>query len=373
MEQIDEQINDIVNYTFFGNSLEDWTIAFAIAVGAMIGFYIARSIILARLSGLMKGKKLSHIKLAFQVLKEKTSVIALLVFSIYFGELFLDLPEKIDNFFKDAVLLAFLIQIGIWACSYVGGWIEQYRERRIAENPATVTGLNIIRFIAYVVIWSGLLLWYIDNLGFDITALAAGLGIGGIAVALALQNILGDLFASLTIVFDKPFANGDFLIVDTHMGAVESIGLKTTRIRSLSGEQIVFSNTDLLSSRVRNYGRMYERRVPFIIGVTYDTPREKLEKIPGIIKDAIEAQEKTRFDRSHFQKFGDFSLDFESVYYVLGPDYNVYMDIQQAINLKIHEEFEKLGIEFAFPTQTLYTPNINIDKQAEEKKTKAKK
>ena len=204
----------------------------------------------------------------------------------------------------------------------------------------------------------------LDNLGYNVTALIAGLGVGGVAVALAVQNILGDLFASLSILFDKPFVVGDFLIVDEHMGSVEHVGLKTTRVRSLSGEQLIFSNSDLLKSRLRNYGRMYERRVAFQTGVTYETPREKLKLIPGIMRAAIEAQQKTRFDRSHFAAYGDFSLNFETVYYVLGPDYNLYMDIQQAINLQIHEQFEAAGIEFAYPTQVLHLRGDSLSSPA---------
>jgi small-conductance mechanosensitive channel len=214
--------------------------------------------------------------------------------------------------------------------------------------------MNALGFVGRLVLWSIILLLILDNLGVNVTALVAGLGVGGIAVALAVQNILGDLFASLSIALDKPFAVGDFLIIDEHLGSVEHIGLKTTRLRSLSGEQLVFSNTDLLGSRIRNYGRMYERRVMFKIGVTYQTPREKLELIPGIIRQAVEAQQQVRFDRSHFQSYGDFALVFETVYYVLGPDYNLYMDIQQAINLSIHEGFEEHAIEFAYPTQTVH-------------------
>jgi small-conductance mechanosensitive channel len=201
-------------------------------------------------------------------------------------------------------------------------------------------------FVGRLVLWTAVLLLVLENLGVDVTALIAGLGVGGIAVALAVQNILGDLFASLSIVLDKPFAVGDFLIIDDFLGSVEHVGLKTTRLRSLSGEQLIFSNADLLGSRIRNYGRMFERRVVFTLGVTYQTPREKLVQIPIIIRKAIEEQEKVRFDRSHFQAYGDFSLNFETVYYVLAPDYN-------AINLRIHERFEQEGIEFAYPTQTL--------------------
>jgi small-conductance mechanosensitive channel len=212
-------------------------------------------------------------------------------------------------------------------------------------------------FIVKLTLWSLILLVALDNLGFNIRTLIAGLGVGGVAVALAVQNVLGDLFASLSIVLDKPFVIGDFLIVDDHLGTVERVGLKTTRLRSLGGEQLIFSNSDLLKSRLHNYGRMFERRVVFSVGVTYQTPRAKLELIPTIIREAIQAQDKTRLDRSHFKAFGDFSINFESVYYVLGPDYNLYMDIQQAINLQIHKRFEEEGIEFAFPTQTLFVVN----------------
>jgi len=175
----------------------------------------------------------------------------------------------------------------------------------------------------------------------------------GIAVALAVQNILGDLFASLTIVLDKPFIVGDFIIVGDSMGTVERVGLKTTRIRSLSGEQLIMPNSDLLQSRIRNYKRMQERRVPFSIRVVYETTGDKLKRIPGILKEVIESQEMTRFDRAHFKDYGNFSLNFEIVYWVLSPEKSRSMDIQQAINLSILERFQKEGIEFAYPTQTI--------------------
>jgi MscS family membrane protein len=182
----------------------------------------------------------------------------------------------------------------------------------------------------------------------------AGLGIGGIAVALALQNVLSDLFASLSIVLDKPFVVGDFVGVGEFLGTVEYVGLKTTRLRSLSGEQIVFSNSDLLGSRLRNYKRLRERRAVFQIGVTYDTPEPKLRAIPKLLRSIVEAQQNTRFDRAHFRTYGPYSLDFEVVYFVLVSDYNDYMDIQQAINFEVFTRFQTEGIEFAFPTQTLF-------------------
>jgi small-conductance mechanosensitive channel len=235
--------------------------------------------------------------------------------------------------------------------------VDRYHQRKVVEDPSEVTTLSLLKFFGRIIIWSLVVLLILDNVGVNITTLIAGLGVGGIAVALALQTVLGDLFASLSIVLDKPFEVGDFLIVEDLLGTVEYVGLKTTRLRSLSGEQLVFSNSDLLSSRIRNYGRMYQRRVVFNLGVTYQTPRDKLIKIPEIVRAAIEQQSKTRFDRSHFKEYGDFALVFESVYFVQGPDYNEYMDIQQAVNLQVHEQFEKQGIEFAYPTQTLFVQN----------------
>jgi small-conductance mechanosensitive channel len=197
----------------------------------------------------------------------------------------------------------------------------------------------------------------LDTYGVNVTTLIAGLGISGIAVALAVQNVLGDLFASFSIVFDKPFVIGDFIIVGDYLGTVEYVGLKTTRIRSLSGEQLVFSNGDLLKSRIRNFKRMFERRVVFTIGVLYQTTYEHLIEIPKMIQSIIENQSQVRFDRAHFKEYGAYSLNFEIVYWIQNPDYNVYMDIQQTINLSIFKQFKEKGIEFAYPTQTLFVQN----------------
>jgi small-conductance mechanosensitive channel len=208
--------------------------------------------------------------------------------------------------------------------------------------------------IIKVVIWSIGIIFLLDNLGFKINTVIAGLGIGGIAVALAAQALLGDLFSYFSILFDRPFEIGDFIIVGDYLGTIEHIGIKTTRIRSLSGEQLVFSNTDLTNSRVRNYKRMQKRRVVFQLGVTYQTTLQQVKEIPQIITDVIKNVNDTVFDRAHFSSYGDFSLNFETVYNVLSSDYNKYMDIQQEINFAIKEEFEKRGIEFAYPTQTLF-------------------
>lgn len=245
-------------------------------------------------------------------------------------------------------------QAGVWATTAVGAWLDRRRKIAIEADKAAAGSIGIIRFIARVAIWAMVVLLTLDNLGFDITALIAGLGIGGIAVALAVQNVLGDLFASLSIALDQPFVIGDFLVVGEHMGSVEYIGIKSTRLRSLSGEQIVMSNADLLGGRLRNFGRMQERRIAFTVGVTYETPRVLLQQLSAVLRSAIERQPGVRFDRAHFASFGPFSLDFECVYYVLSADYARYMDVQQAINFAVHEEFANLGVQFAYPTQTIW-------------------
>jgi small-conductance mechanosensitive channel len=203
-------------------------------------------------------------------------------------------------------------------------------------------------------LWTILLLAMLSNLGVNITAFVASLGVGGIAVALAVQNILGDLFASLSIAVDKPFEVGDFIVSEGIVGTVENVGLKTTRVRALSGEQIVTSNAEILKRTVQNFKRMLERRIVFKFGVTYGTTPEQAAAIGGIVKNIIQANQKLRFDRAHLLAFGESSIDYEVVYIVLDPDYNLYMDFQQQIYLQLMRELKTLGVAFAFPTRTVH-------------------
>jgi small-conductance mechanosensitive channel len=341
-----------LNLELTGEPIERWLLAVAVAVITFLAVKLVTGLAGRRL-GRIAARTSTPIDDGVVELIKKTKWWLLLVVALFSGSLLVEIPDRGRALLHSVLVIALLIQTGIWASTALGFTLEHYRQRQIRKDPGSVTALNAIGLLASTLLWLGILLLALDNLGFNVTALIAGLGVGGVAVALAVQNILGDLFASLSILIDKPFVVGDFLIVDSYMGSIEHVGLKTTRVRSLSGEQLVFSNSDLLKSRLRNYGRMFERRVAFKIGVTYDTPREKLKQIPSIMRAAIEGQAHTRFDRSHFAGYGDFSLNFETVYYVIGPDYNLYMDIQQAINLYIHEQFEQAGIDFAFPTQTL--------------------
>jgi small-conductance mechanosensitive channel len=285
-------------------------------------------------------------------LLKRVSIVFIMAGSAVAVGAWLPLGDVAHRVVRGAFVIACVVQAGIWGNGVIMYFLGR-QQTAVAAGGGTATTLAALGFVARLVLWSALVLLGLQNLGVNVTALVAGLGIGGVAVALAVQNILGDLLSSVAIVLDRPFELGDFVIIDDMLGTVEHIGVKTTRIRSLSGEQIVVGNAQLLQSRIRNYKRMAERRVVFSVGVTYETPYRLVAGIPGLIREVIEAQDGIRFDRAHFQKYGDFALVFEAVYYVLSPDYNRYMDIQQAINLDLFQRFQEEGIEFAYPTQTL--------------------
>ncbi len=345
---------ELLEITLLGNPVRSWLIAAGVAV---VTFMLLRVVVITgvrRLSRLAERTETRWDDVITGALKS-TKTLLFFIVAGFFAANTLTLSPRVLAVLRGLTVIALLIQAALWLNSGIREWLAIQKELRAEEDAAAIMTMNVIGIMARLALWSIVLLLALENVGIDVTALVAGLGIGGIAVALAAQNILGDLFASLSIVLDKPYVLGDFLIVDDLLGSVEQIGLKTTRVRSLSGEQLVFSNSDLLNSRIRNYGRLYERRVVFKIGVVYQTPRDALKRIPTVLREAVEEHEgRVRFDRSHFQSYGDSAIVFETVYYVLGPDYREYMDIQQAINLRIHERFEAEGIEFAYPTQTLF-------------------
>jgi small-conductance mechanosensitive channel len=342
-----------LDITYYNNTLRSWLAAVLIAVVSVFILRVLMNTVVHRLDAFARKTKTNLDDFAVDMFK-KTKIFFLFLLSLYAASFVLTLPEAAARIITSITIIAIIIQSAIWGSAFISPWSAEYMKKKIAQDDSSAATISVISFIAKVVLWGIAVLLILDNLGIDITALVAGLGVGGIAVALAVQNILGDLLASLSIVLDKPFVIGDFIIVGDYMGCVEHVGLKTSRIRSLSGEQIIFSNTDLLQSRIRNYKRMFERRVVSSLGVTYETLMEKVEAIPQIIKKAVEAQELARFDRAHFKEYGDFALIFEMVYYVKSPDYNIYMDIQQAINLVVFKRFKEEGIVFAYPTQTLY-------------------
>ncbi len=277
---------------------------------------------------------------------------------LYFAAIFVYIKTfSFENKYDLIINIFAGILLSFFVLRFISSIIRYFLEKQWLKKEEDSSKINKVKALfpaMNIIIWGIGLLFILDNLGVKISTIVAGLGIGGIAVALAAQALLKDLFSYFSMMFDRPFELGDFIIIGDYMGSVEHIGIKTTRIRSLSGEQLIFSNTDLTNSRVKNYKRMSERRVVFKIGVTYNTPLEKIKRIPTIIKEIIENIEDTRFDRVHFFSYGDFSLIYEIVYYVLSNDYNKYMDINQEINFKIYEKFKQEEIEFAFPTQMLY-------------------
>jgi small-conductance mechanosensitive channel len=354
---------NFLSTSFYGNTVRTWLLGLAV-LGAVIAILrLLTGIIFRRLSAYAKRTKTRVDDLVAELLGQTKWFFSIIV-AFYAATFVLDLTARTEQVISNIAIIALLAQVAFWGGGLVNFWLIRYRNRKLESDPASVTSFNVLSFLIKLAIWAVILLLILDNLGIDITALVAGLGIGGIAVALALQNILGDLFASLSIIMDKPFVIGDFIVVGDMMGNVERIGLKTTRVRSLSGEQLVFSNNDLLQSRIRNYKRMFERRIIFSFGLVYQTPHDKLAAVPGLVKEIIDAQELARFDRAHFKGYGDFSLNFEAVYYVKKPDYALYMDTQQAINLEIYRRFQEEGIEFAYPTQTLYVSQTDDKKKS---------
>ncbi|HSD96422.1 MAG TPA: mechanosensitive ion channel family protein [Sulfuricaulis sp.] len=344
----------------YGNPLTDWLLAGGIVVVSALVLLIARRLIVQRLAKYARAT-VTPLDDMLVTATAGTRGLFLVVVAFYAGAQFLDLPPKADRLVTSITIIALLVQAALWMNRGIAAWLAGYLQEKKQTDAAGATTVSVLGFIARVAVWAVVVLMILDNLGFNITTLVASLGIGGIAVALAVQNILGDIFASLSIALDKPFVIGDFIIVDDVIGTVDYIGLKTTRLRSLSGEQIVFSNADLLKSRIRNYKRMFERRVIFTIGVVYQTTHAKLERIPALVRSIVEQQSKTRLDRAHFKEYGDSALVFEVVYFVLDPDYNIYMDIQQAINLAIFRRFQEEGIEFAYPTRTLHVHPSMVD------------
>ncbi|WP_186342977.1 mechanosensitive ion channel domain-containing protein [Allochromatium palmeri] len=260
---------------------------------------------------------------------------------------------RFEGWLWSVLVVVVWLQVGLWASAGAVDLIQRQRSHRERIDPSAVTGFGLMLFFARVGIWMLVLVSVLSHFDYPITGLIGALGVGGIAIAFAVQNILADVFSSMAIILDKPFRVGDFIVTGDTLGVIEQIGVKTTQIRSLSGEQVIMSNTELLNSRIHNFKRMRERRVVFKLGVVYQTPPEMLERIPAMIEAIVRGQERARFDRAHFFEYADFALTFEVVYYVQGADYTLYMDIQQAINLAIYRAFREAGVEFAYPTQEI--------------------
>lgn len=344
--------NAFLDLTFWSNPLSRWVLALLVFVSIVVVLRFVASTVISHLGGVTRRTRTEFDDLLIELLR-KTRGLFIILLALWASSLVLTLGTDGEYWLFRVLWIGLLFQGGLWATGVVNYFLGRYRRKQEEEDPGMATALGAVGFLAKAGVWAFFVLLLLQNLGVAITPLLAGVSVGGIAVALAVQNVLGDLLSSLSIILDKPFVIGDFIVVGEFSGTVEHVGLKSTHIRSVSGEQLVFSNSDLLNSRIRNYKRMAERRAVFRLGLQYSTPPEKLEAIPGMIRRVVENKDWTRFDRCHFKGFGEYSLDIETVFFMTVPDYDVYMDALQAINLEILRLFAEEGIEFAFPTQTL--------------------
>jgi small-conductance mechanosensitive channel len=348
----------------WGNTVGTWLTGLGVALVAAVLLRALVPHLIQRASALARSTS-TYVDDALVAAAKSTRSFFYVVAGLYAGARYLELPVAIDGAFGDVLASAVLVQIGLWVSGGFQSLLSDVRDDRYRDDAEVATSFNLIRLLGVGVIWFLIFVFVLQAWGVNVTALITGLGIGGIAIALAVQNILADLFASLSIIFDKPFLVGDSLAIDEYRGTVEEIGLKTTQLRSVSGEQLVFSNSDLLRSRIRNYGRMLERRADFNFGIVYETDPELVAQIPGWIREIIEAQEMTRFQRCHFKGLGQWALEFETVYFMVVPDYNVFMDVQERVNLALMSKLAEAGVEFAYPTQLLYERSLDVqDKES---------
>lgn len=353
----------MMDKVYFGNTVQSYLIALGIIVCSFIVIRIIRSVILGRLRAWSRKTETTVDDFLINGI-EKSGIPLLYFGAVYMATTYLVFPARVEKIIFAAMLfiLTFYVLRAITTSLkyFIFSFLKKQEDSETKEKQAR--GLIII---VNVVLWMLGAVFLLDNLGYDVSAIIAGLGIGGIAIALAAQTILGDLFSYFVIFFDRPFELGDFIVVDDKMGVVEYIGIKTTRLRTLGGEQLICSNTDLTNARVHNYKRMQQRRIVFSLGIIYQSTYEMVKSVPEIVKKIIENQSDVKFDRAHFSGYGDSSLNFEFVYYILNADYTVYMDKQQAIYLEIFKEFESKGIEFAYPTQTLFIEKLGKDEPAD--------
>jgi small-conductance mechanosensitive channel len=338
-------------YVFYGNSIAYWAVAGVVAVSTWLGLSILQRLIVARAKRSAVSARPTPVRMILHLLAHTTQLF-LVALAVYTGQENLVFPAKLQHIVDTAVVMAILLQMGLWAVRALKFYL-QIKELERGPDRGFTGSLDIINFVAQMLIWSLLTLVALENLGINITALLAGLGVGGVAVALALQNVLGDLFASLSIALDKPFVVGDRLTIDAFSGVVERIGIKTTRMRSDAGEQIILSNADLLKSRVRNFGRAPEQRALATIRVPYGTARETLHAIPKLMEGIVREQPNARFERCHLKGLESAWLEFELSFFVQQPRINSLLDLQQAVNFRIIDEFRRLGVAFAYPTQRI--------------------
>jgi small-conductance mechanosensitive channel len=336
----------------YGNSWQQWGLALLVAVLLFLLLKVVHALLVSRLRPIAERFSAQTGPVVVEAIASIRTWL-LLVVALFVASQLLALPPKATTFVNALTIVVCLLQVALTGNAILRRLVADYSQKNLQTDAASVTTVMTLGFLGRLTLWTVVVLLALQNIGVDVTALVAGLGIGGIAVALAAQNVLGDLFASLSIMLDKPFVLGDFIIVGEQMGTVEKIGIKSTHLRSLSGEQLIISNADLLKSRIRNFKRMKERRMTFNLSLAYHTPPEKVAGISPMLREIVEAQDPVRFDRAHLKTLGVSALEFEVVYFVLSPDNTLAMDVQQRINLQILERFAAAGIEFAYPPKLM--------------------
>src|SRR5690625_3485264 len=348
-------MDDFLNQVLLGNTIERYLIVLG---GILLGILVVKA---------LKRTVFRKIKRVFDKTQNNIDnyiferfeqfLIPVIYFSIiYWGIHMLDLSILLHNI-VELSFIVFLTYFRIRLISSILLLLLRSYVLKQENGQEKVKQIGGLMLIVNILIWTIGLVFLLDNLGYNITAIITGLGIGGIAIALAAQNILSDLFNYFVIFFDRPFEIGDYLVIDDKSGTVDYIGIKTTRVRSLTGEQLVFSNADLSDSRIHNYKKMQRRRIVFSVTIAYDTPLEKLREIPGLLKEIVSSDDRADFDRAHFKELSDYWLEFEVVYHVKSSDYNIFMDIQQEYNFQILERLSEMDVEIAYPSKAVYIQN----------------
>ncbi len=360
VNKLNDYLQDVpwLDRAYFGNSLYSYFLSLGLFVALSGIFYLIYKYVVMRIAELaVKSSTTGTGALAFfgSLLRQfNTWVLPLVAF--YLAMRRLEVPPTVELTVRLMALAAVTLQVVRIGGELLGFVISRTRGRARADDPIVYNTNHNITILLKVCLWIGGALFLLDNMGFNIGTFVAGLGIGGVAIALAAQAILGDTFSSFAIALDKPFEVGDFIVVDALMGNVEYIGLKTTRVRSLSGEMLIFANSDLTKSRIKNFKKMYKRRVAFNVTVIYQTPLAQVARIPDMLRGIIAAQKDVELDRAHFASYSDNGLVFEVVYFVNSGEFNQYMDIQQAVNLQLLELFERENIIFSYAPRAVLTP-----------------
>lgn len=348
------------------NTVQDWIVALSILAGSFLLLGLLKRLVIYRL-GRFAAKTETDIDDLLIDIVRRTRRMFLFIVAVWIAAHFVRLPgaeyspegelqqeSEIQRYIGILANISFWVQVGFWGRGLLDYGLRKLLSSRGVDDPTVKMGSNVLGFIGQVVLWALVLLLCLEAAGFNVNSLIASLGIGGIAVALALQNVLGDLFASISILLDKPFVVGDAIQAAEFNGTVEQIGVKNTRIRSVTGEEIIIGNNDLASSRLRNYKRLTERRCLHVLGLVYGTPHEKLRRVPALLAEIVAGNPRAKLDRAHFKGFGDSAILFEFAFYTQGQEFAVMMDVQQEILFEVHRRFELEGLSFAFPTQTLH-------------------